>query len=75
MLIEGVFRVSRGWKQSSARAPMPAAIDTYIEVLYGDRSSPRAAYFSDGRWLGLAVYRPNPRLLRALTALQADQRQ
>jgi hypothetical protein len=75
VLIEHVFRVSRGWKQSSRGAWIPPAMDTYIEVLYGDRSEPRAAYINDGRWFGLAVYIPNRRLLHALTALQADESQ
>ena len=75
MLIEHVVRVSRGWRQSSRGVRIPAGIDTYIEVLYGDRSEPRAVYINDGRWLGLAVYIPNGRLLAALTALQADESQ
>lgn len=45
----------------------------YKYAVEEEMSRPRAAYISDGRWLGLAVYRPNRRLLRALTALQADQ--
>src|SRR5215472_10589579 len=32
VLIEDVFRVSQGWRQSSGGVPIPAAIDTYIEV-------------------------------------------
>ena len=75
VLIEHVVRVSRGWRQSSRGIPIPAAIDTYIEVLYGDRSEPRAAYINDGRWLGLAVYIPNRRLLDALNTLQTDESQ
>src|SRR5215510_9599049 len=41
VLIEHVLRVSRGWKQSSRGAWIPPAMDTYIEVLHGDRSEPR----------------------------------
>jgi hypothetical protein len=75
VLIDHVVRVSRGWRQASRGVPIPAAIDTYIEVLHGDRSDPRAAYLNDGRWLGLAACIPNRRLLDALNALRADESQ
>jgi hypothetical protein len=46
------------------------AVDSYIEVLYGDRAKPSVAYINDGRWFGLAImYLPHKKLLMALCSL------
>jgi hypothetical protein len=71
VLISNVFRVSQGWEQSAYGEPLPSAVNTYIEVLYGDRARPSVAYINDGRWLGLATYLPNKKLLSALSSLVA----
>jgi hypothetical protein len=51
LLIEHVSRVSMGWKESVYGKPMLPLIDTYIEVLYGDRENPSVAYIN-GNWSG-----------------------
>ena len=49
---------------------LPAAVDSYIEVLYGDRAKPSVAYINDCRWFGLAImYLPHKKLLMALCSL------
>jgi hypothetical protein len=75
MLIEHVFRVSKGWKASTYATPMMAAVDTYIEVLYGDRVNPQIVYINDGRWFGLATYLPHRKLLNALRSLVPNDQQ
>jgi hypothetical protein len=65
VLIDHVFRVSTGWKQSTYGEPMLPMVDTYIEVLCGDRANPRIAFINDGRWFGLATYLPHRKLLNA----------
>jgi hypothetical protein len=75
VLIEHVFRVSKGWQASIYATPMMAAVDTYIEILYGDRENPRVAYINDGRWFGLATYLPHWRLLNALRSLIPNDQQ
>jgi hypothetical protein len=70
VLITGVFRVSMGSKESVYGEWLPAAVDSYIEVLNGDRAKPSVAYINDGRWFGLAMmYLPHKKLLRALRSL------
>lgn len=69
VLIEHVFRVSKGWKESAYGEWLPSLVDTYIEVLYGDRANPLAAFINDGRWLGLVTYLPHRKLLNALRSL------
>jgi hypothetical protein len=69
VLISGVFRVSMGSKESVYGEWLPAAVDSYIEVLYGDRAKPSVAYINDGRWFGLATYLPHKKLLMALSSL------
>jgi|SRR5215469_6698399 len=70
VLISGVFRVSMGSKESVYGKWLPAAVDSYIEVLYGDRAKPSVAYINDGRWFGLAImYLPHKKLLKALCSL------
>jgi hypothetical protein len=63
--------VSEGWKASSYAEPMLPAVDTYIEVLYGEQANPQVAFINDGRWLGLATYLPHRKLLNALTVFPA----
>jgi hypothetical protein len=72
VLIENVFRVSKGWKASAHAEPMLPIVDTYIEVLYGERRNPRVAFINDGRWFGLATYLPHRKLLNALRSLVAN---
>ena len=74
VLIEHVFRVSKGWKASTHAEPMLPVVDTYIEVLYGERANPRVAFINDGRWLGLATYLPHRKLFDALGSLVEDHR-
>jgi hypothetical protein len=53
VLIEHVFRVSMGWKESTYRQPMLPIVDTYIEVLYGDRRnrwSPSSTMAAGSGW-------------------------
>lgn len=73
VLIEHVFRVSKDWKASRYAEPMLPAVDTYIEVLYGEQANPQVALINDGRWLGLATYLANRKLLNALRSLLAHQ--
>jgi hypothetical protein len=72
-LIEHVFRVSKGWQASRYAEPMLPAVDAYIEFLYGEQANPQVAFINDGRWLGLATYVPNRKLLNALRSLVAHQ--
>jgi hypothetical protein len=71
VMIEHVFRVSKGWKASTYSEPMLPLVDTYIEVLYGEQANPRVAFINDGRGLGLATYLPHRKLLNALRSLLA----
>lgn len=64
-----MFRASKGWKASSYGEPMLPAVDTYIEVLYGEHANPQVAFINDGRWLGLATYLPHRKLLNAPRSL------
>ena len=73
--IEHVFRVGKGWKASMFATPMMPALDTYIEVLYGNRASPQVAYINDGRWFGLRTYLPHRKLLNALRSLMPVDQQ
>jgi hypothetical protein len=44
-------------------------VDSYIEVVWGDRGNESVAFFNDCRWFGFGVYLPHSRLQRALKAL------
>jgi hypothetical protein len=44
-----------GW---TVTMPMLPVVDTYIEILYGDRVNPQVISINDGRWFGLATYLP-----------------
>ena len=67
--ISDVQSVAKGWKKQSHGKWLPWAVDSYIEVVWGDRSDESVAFFNDCRWLGLGVYLPHRRLQRALNAL------
>ena len=71
VVIENVMKVTKGWKNSVNGTWLPPVVDTYIEVIYGDRASPSAAFLNDGRWLGLATFLPHRRLMRSLKKLIA----
>ena len=69
MIVERVIRVSRGWKNQTHGEPLLPIVDTYIEVLYGDRAHPEVAFVNDGRLFGSGSYLPNKKLLAALSSL------
>lgn len=52
-MLEHVFRVARGCRASLHATWLPAPLDTYVEVIFGDPAEPSIAYFTDRRPLGL----------------------
>lgn len=67
--IDNVFKVTSGWRNQEYGEPIIPALDTYVEVLYGDPTRPSVAYFNDGRFAGLGVYFRTSRLREALRTL------
>jgi hypothetical protein len=69
IVISDVRSVSKGWKNQLYGKPLLRAIDTYIEVAWGDPTNPSVAFINDGRLFGLCAYLPHRRMQQALTEL------
>ncbi len=69
VLITNVFRVTSGWRNQTFGEPIIPALDTWVEVLYGDPKQPSVAFVNDGRLWGLASYYRSSGLRSALRAL------
>src|SRR5579862_7123501 len=63
VVIERVLRVTKGSNPSFHGSIVLPAVDTNIEVLYGDRARPHTIYLNDARWPFLATYLPQRKLL------------
>src|ERR1700683_669907 len=63
IVIDHVQKLTKGWKGSTHGTPMLSLVDTYVEVIYGDKDAPSVAFFNDPRWLGLASYLPHRSLV------------
>jgi hypothetical protein len=67
VVISHVRSVRKGWKNQVHGERLIRAVDTWIEVIYGD--PPSAVFVNDGRWFGLATYLPHGRMVAALEGL------
>ena len=70
--ISNVFKVTSGWRNQKFGEPILRALDTYVEVLYGDPEHPSVAFVNDGRLFGFGAYFKNSRLREALRSLLPD---
>ena len=69
VVLTGIRRVGKGFRNQAYGAPLLPVVDTWIEVVYGSRDDPSVAFFNDARWFGLGVYLPHRLLVNALQAL------
>jgi len=69
VVLAGVQRVGKGWRNQEHGEPLLPLVDTWIEVVYGGQEEPSVAFFNSARLFGLAGYLPHRPLVKALQAL------
>jgi hypothetical protein len=69
LAITNVASVAKGWKNQKNGEWLPALVDSWIEVVFGDPESPEVVFLNDPRFLLMASYLPHRKLLAALRSL------
>jgi hypothetical protein len=67
--MEHVTSVAKGWKNQKNGVWLPALVDSWIEVVFGDSENPDVVFLNDPRFLLMASYLPHRKLLAALRNL------
>ncbi len=67
--LRNITSVAQGWKNQQDGVWLPARLDTWIQVIFGDHGESSAIYLNDPRFLLMAAYFPHKKLITSLRGL------